>query len=466
MSGQTTVAVAGRRQLLGRRVLGAGICVVIQQVVGSAIRLGGNLLLTRLLPPEAFGVIAIVYAVSTGLALLSDLGINQNVLVSRRGDDPVFLQTAWTMQVVRSLCIGLACATCGAAVYASTWLGLFEPGTVYSDARLPFILCAFALTTFAAGFESIKIRQAQRQLHLVRLTLLELGSQAVGLIGTIVLAYSFRSVWALVAGAAISGLVKIVGSHVLLPGVKARFRWDRECVRNLIQFGRWIMASSALWFFIQSGDKLLLGGIVDARTVGYYAIATILLGVVQTLFLALVSSVMLPSLSQVSREDQQRLRRAFLRFQLQSDLFLFSTAGFLFVAGPSIAGLLYNQHYASVGSILSALSFGLIGLRYMVVEQYCIMQSQARVLAGWNALRAATMVLALPTGYALFGFNGALGAVILTQFITWPLAIRFKIRHGLQDYRSELVGIPMLVLGCALGQAYNWFFGLIFGIPH
>ena len=285
MTAQASVAVATGGQSLRRLILGAGICIIIQQIVGSALRLGGNVLLTRLLPPEAFGVMAVVYVVSTGLSLMSDLGISQNVQVSARGDDPVFLQTAWTVQVLRGLFIALACAISAAVIYASASFGLLDPGTVYHDAQLPADHLRLRLHNLRRGVRVDPHRQAQRRLNLGRLTVLELGSQFAGLIGMVTLAYYLRSVWALVAGAVISGLVKMIGSHTMLPGVKARFRWDHECLRNLVHFGRWIMVSSTLCFLAQSGDRLILGGIVDARTVGYYSIAVILLGVIQTLFL-------------------------------------------------------------------------------------------------------------------------------------------------------------------------------------
>ena len=461
MSTQASVAVATVEQPLRHRVVGAGICIIVQQVFGNVLRLGGNVLLTRLLPPEAFGVMAVVYVVATGLSLVSDLGISQNVQVSPRGEDPIFLQTAWTMQVLRGLFIAIASTICAAAIYVSSSFGLLGPGTVYRDAQLPLIICAFAFTTFVVGLESIRLRQAQRRLNFVRLTALELGSPFAGLVGMVALALYFRSVWALVAGAVISGLVKMIGSHIVLPGVKARFRLDRASVRNLMHFGRWILVSSTLSFLAQSGDRLVLGGIVDARTVGYYSIATILLGVIQTLFLALVYSVMLPGLSQAGRQDAVALRRAFLQFQMQSDLFLFAAAGFLFIAAPSIVRLLYDPRYASVGVMLSTLALGLVGLRYAVVEQYCMMQSQVHVLAGWNALRAITLVVSLPTGLALFGLPGLLGAVVLTQFVAWPLAIRLKVRHGLQDWRSELIAVSALVLGLGLGEAGSWVLNLL-----
>jgi O-antigen/teichoic acid export membrane protein len=70
---------------------------------GQLLRLGGNLVLTRLLEPKLFGLMTLVFVFITALHLFSDLGIGVSVIQNKRGDDPVFLNTAWTLQVVRGV---------------------------------------------------------------------------------------------------------------------------------------------------------------------------------------------------------------------------------------------------------------------------------------------------------------------------------------------------------------------------
>ena len=65
------------------------------------IRLGSNLVLARLLFPEAFGIMSLVTVVMQGLTMISDLGVGPSIIHSKRGDDPNFLNTAWTIQVIR-----------------------------------------------------------------------------------------------------------------------------------------------------------------------------------------------------------------------------------------------------------------------------------------------------------------------------------------------------------------------------
>ena len=64
-------------------------------------------MLTRLLFPEAFGLMALIQTFMIGLAMFSDLGIGPAIIQSDRGEDPDFLNTAWVMQILRGICLWL-----------------------------------------------------------------------------------------------------------------------------------------------------------------------------------------------------------------------------------------------------------------------------------------------------------------------------------------------------------------------
>src|SRR5436305_11887358 len=63
---------------------------MVNYAFGSVVRLGSNLLLWRLLYPEAFGLMFIVNVFIQCLAMFSDIGIGQSVVHNPRGDDPKF----------------------------------------------------------------------------------------------------------------------------------------------------------------------------------------------------------------------------------------------------------------------------------------------------------------------------------------------------------------------------------------
>jgi len=78
--------------LLSRAVSGS-FATLAGSGVSQLLRFLSNLALTRLLAPEAFGLMTLVTTFMQGLRMFSDLGIGPSVIQSPRGEEPTFLQT-------------------------------------------------------------------------------------------------------------------------------------------------------------------------------------------------------------------------------------------------------------------------------------------------------------------------------------------------------------------------------------
>ena len=108
----------------------AGAWVMGGHVSSQLLRLASNLIMTRLLVPEMFGIMAVANILILGLALLSDLGLKQNIIQSKRGEDPVFINTAWTVQILRGVMITVIALAVAIAIYAINQLGWWPEGWV------------------------------------------------------------------------------------------------------------------------------------------------------------------------------------------------------------------------------------------------------------------------------------------------------------------------------------------------
>src|SRR5213593_469813 len=93
----------GPTTTLRSRLVGATLWIILGTVSQHLLRLVSNLIVTRLLAPDMFGVMAVATTVPVIMALLSDIGLTPNIVRSPWGDDPVFLDTAWTVSIVRGL---------------------------------------------------------------------------------------------------------------------------------------------------------------------------------------------------------------------------------------------------------------------------------------------------------------------------------------------------------------------------
>jgi O-antigen/teichoic acid export membrane protein len=444
-----------KRSLLAALWAGGG------HTLSQVLRLIGNLILTRFLMPEAFGIMSVISALLMALYLLSDIGTGVSVVQSERGTERDFLHTAWTLQVIRGFVLWLVGIGVSFGVALGQELQWFAPGTVYADPRLQWLLIAACFATVIGGFLSINVRLAERRLDLKHLFVLEIMGQMAGLTVMVLGAIFTASIWSLVAGALTQAAVRCVLSHLILQGERMAFRLERSAVAELISKGKWVLLSSLFGFLAVNGDRVLLGGMIDSATMGFYSIAIGLSSIAVAVISVIYAKVVFPSLSEVVRKDIGQLGKAYRRFQAMADLAIGGLAGFMFMMSQTVVTILYDDRYQMAGTILGILCIGTIGERFRVVEQIYLAVGRTALVAYAMGPRVCVLLLGIPLGHSIWGLHGALGAIVLSQFAHWPLAIWFRSTLGLNDFRRDLVLPLAIALGAALGWCGAWVFGKI-----
>ena len=77
------------------------------------LRLVSNMVLTRLLFPGAYALMGLASIFINGLQMLTDVGVQTGIIQSKQGDDQAYLNTAWTVQVVRGFALCLIAVALG-----------------------------------------------------------------------------------------------------------------------------------------------------------------------------------------------------------------------------------------------------------------------------------------------------------------------------------------------------------------
>ena len=153
---------------LKQRFIRGSTWTLVGYALNQVLRLGSSLVLTRLLAPDIYGVMAVGYTVITGLVMFSDIGLAAGAIQSRRGDDPTYLNVTWVVQIARGLLISLA-ALGVSGVLALGWVSKILPAqSVYADPRIPGLLAVVSLIGLVSAFESTKVLVARRQLALAQ----------------------------------------------------------------------------------------------------------------------------------------------------------------------------------------------------------------------------------------------------------------------------------------------------------
>jgi len=400
-------------------------------------------------------VMAVAGMVTTILSLLSDIGLTQNIVQSRRGDDPAYLDTAWVVQIVRGVLLWLLAVLLSIALYVANVLGTFAGGSVYSSPELPSVIAVSAFAAVILGFQSTAMATAYRSFDQKRLTQIALISQLASLTVMIAIGVATRSIWALVAGGLIASLCTTILSHIWMHGRSNRFRCERGALQELLHFGKWVFVSSTVGVFAANGDRLLLAGLVDAEVLGLYAIALLIIGAIQGGMTRLFSTVSLPALSETARDDRTRLRRVYYKLRLPGDLLLLFITGAMFAAGQWIVELLYDPRYAGAGRMLEVLALSLVTVRYGVAHQIYLALGLPRYLAAINVTRLVSLYLVVPTLYYLGGTEAAIWGIALHSLAAVPLDYRFSAVLGLNDFRRESLVLIALPIGFLCGSALN-----------
>jgi O-antigen/teichoic acid export membrane protein len=440
---------------LKQRVLSAAAWSLVGYALSFAIRLGSNLFMTRQLFPEMFGVMAIATMVLVGLTMFSDVGLKPSIVQNKRGDEPVFLNTAWVTQILRGTVLWCFAIGLSLLIPLAGRLDLIPRESVYDNPSLPYVIAALSVTTIIAGLESTKMLQAGRNLLLAKVIKIEIAAQIFGVLVMVAWVFVDRSIWALVAGSIASSFVRTLLSHVWLPGVANRWQWDREAFDEIIIFGKWIFLSTVLYFFVSNGDRIVLGALIDASSLGTYAIAFLIFSSVDQVLTKIIVDVSFPALSEVARLRSAKLTEAYYKFHAIIASFTYFCCGILMVSGQSIIGLLYDGRYQQAGWILEILAIALLTLPFRIATQCFLALGLAKVYFHLHTIRMITLFIALPLGFHLGGLAGATWGIVFSYFSNLPLIVFYAARLGLFNIRKELIALSVLTVGVISGEVLN-----------
>lgn len=422
---------------LRQRVLRSGSWVMAGYVASQILRLGGNLVLTRLLFPEAFGLMAIVQAVLMGVNMLSDVGTTTSIIQHTHGNTPRFLNTAWTIQIIRGVSMWLV-----VSLLAIPLAGL------YGEPELARLLPVAALTAVISALNSTKLATADRNLDARRVTLIDVGSYVVGLTIMVVLAWQFKSVWSLVWGNIASTVIKAITSHTWLRGLPNRLAWDRTATGHLMRFGRWIFVSSAVTFFAGEGNRLLLGTLLDVRQLSFFTLASTMNLMFYQAMQHLSSKVLFPAYSEIVRNQPAQMRQALIRARVALVLPSWLLAvGFIFF-GDILMQHLYDPRYHDSGSMLQMLALG--SLAGSLGTSYVGVLWAKGMVATHTALLTLHICLQLTgifTGFHFMGVSGVVLGLSASAWLMYPAQAWVYRRLGLwfPGFDLPMLGVSLLL---------------------
>lgn len=381
--------------------------VTIGSLTVAAVQFISVLVLSRLIAPADFGLIAMV-GVFMGLAnLIRDFGLpmatlQQSSLTRQQSSNAFWMNSAL-------------------AVIAGSILALSAPmiSLIYSEPRLTEIVPLMGITIILSGIG------AQLQVHLARsmkyraLVLTDIASQVAGLLGAYLLAIGGAGYWALVAQYVIVATILLITRWLACRWVPLRFRrghGSRAMFRSGTQYG----VAYFLNFFQNHADTLIIGVTLGAAPLGIYNRAYQLLTAPTSRLLSPLTQVVVPTVNRIKKEGH-----SYFPFLLKAQFAVGVSMTLLFSIAAGTAGtlipFLLGSGWERAIPIFQILAIGGVFSALNNVSYWgFIVNQQSKQLMHYNFVTKPMVIFLIFLG-SFWGLSGIAGGLALGLGLSWPI---------------------------------------------
>jgi len=410
----------------------------------SVARFGMNLvstvILARLLNPEAYGLLAMVFVVTNFLVMFRDMNLSlatiQRSVISHAQVSTIF----WFNVAISALIAGLIAA--------------LAPGIAwfYDEPRLILITLALAVPLFVRGFIVQHKALLRRKMNFGAITGIDLASSLIGYVVAIYMAWQGYGYWSLIGmhfGTTFSDLILTLIITGWWPGLPVR----GSGVRSMVAFGSNLTGYSVIRFASRSLDNVLIGSYWGASALGIYSKSRDLVGQISGYAQSPFSAVGVPSLSRLT-DDPENYRRTFHRLSEKIALIAVGSAVLIGCTAPEVVDILLGAKWTAAAPVLSILAV-LIATEtiFGAVNWLFISQGRGGQLFKYGVCDAILRVVAVLIGlqWEVIGIAAALALSGL--FLHLPFQIWYACREGPVRQRHVYKMLAPILGGAAAATA-------------
>lgn len=430
---------------LNRRAASATKWSIVTETLVKVVSPVTQLVLARILAPEAFGMVATVTMVTSFADMFSDSGFQKYLVQHEFKSERELHRSAnvafWTnMAVSLILWAGIALARDPIAALVGS------PGLGFPIA----VACASLPLT---SFSSIQLALFRRRLDFKTMMPVRVAVALVPLVVTVPLALAGMGFWSLIIGTIAGNVVNAVALTALSPW-KPRLFYSFALLRDMFAFSGWsLLEAIAIWATSWAGT-FVVGNLLDSYHLGLYRQPMTFVNSAFNLVTNATTPVLFASLSRLQGSDEE-FRSFFCRFQFSVAMFVLPLGVGIFCFRDFLTELLLGGQWGD-----AALMMGCWGLStgvMIVFSHYCseVFRSKGKPKVSLLC-QVLYMCVMVPTLYvsASMGFEQLVVAnsVVRAAGIVINQTAMFLI-SGI-SFRAVLKGVGApLVSSCVMGCA-------------
>jgi len=324
---------------------------VIQKWGRAGITTVFFIILSRLLTPEAFGLVALATIFTDFVEIFLDQGTSA-AIVQRADLDREHLDTAFWISILTGILL--------------TAVGIAASGlvaTLFEEPRLAPVLSLLSVSFILNALSTTQLAILQRRLAFKSLAARSLTATTVGGTVGVAMALNGFGVWSLVGQEMARGLAAAIvlwRASDWRPG----FHVSKKHYKELFTFGISVVGNNSLNVLVRRSDDFLIGYYLGPTMLGFYTIGYRLLLVIIRLVTQIINTVAFPTFSRIQHQPE-RMRNAFYNVTQYTSLLAFPVFIGLAVMAPELVPALFGEKWAPSIPVMQVLA--LIGILQSVL---------------------------------------------------------------------------------------------------
>lgn len=336
-----------------------------------------NMVLARLLTPDAFGIVATLNMVISFAEIFTDAGF-QKYLVQHEFADDQDRQDSTNVAFWSNLVMSL---------FLWGIIALFSDGIakVVGNPGLGNVLVIACLSIPLAAFSSIQSALYKRDFDFKTLFKVRLVSALIPVFITIPLAFILRSFWALVIGTLFQNLVNAV-LLTCYSKWKPRLYYSWLKLKEMISFSIWSMIEQISIWLTGYVDVFIVGTMLSQYYLGLYKTSSSIVGQIMGLITSATTPILFSSLSRL-QNDEEEFKQMFFRFQKIVGLMIIPLGVGIYCFSDLITSILLGSQWGEASGFIGL--WGLTGSLTIVLSYFSseVYRAKGRpklsVLAQW-----------------------------------------------------------------------------------
>ena len=444
---------------LYRRSIEGGFWVMAIRMTTRLLGMVKVFIFANFLIVQDLGLMAVAIMLMDILNTFSEMGF-QTKLIQEKGDIKPYLNTAWTIGIIRGLLL---------------FLIMFSVAPLAASIKVPpdkanlamHIIQVISFSYLLGSFKNIGVVRLRKNLSFKKVSILDVPPILIDLLISICIVLFYKSVWGFVIGRLCGGLSSVILSYLISP-YRPRLELDRKKLSHLWKYGKWVFNLKVLNFLISEGDDFFVWGYLGIVPLALYRQAFKFSNMPATEITNTFSQVFFPAFSKI-QDDIPRLREAYLKILLVTSFFAFPVSCLIFVMGPDFVRLFLKADLHPMIPALQVLAFkGLFRSLGSTRGPLFLAMGKPKMQWVFHCIRLAVLAAIIYPLTRMWGIVGTSLATVLIAVLINPLGFHLACRYLNCSTWAMLKPSLIPLLGALVMGATLWIvrFAILSKISH